>query len=78
MTTITLKMPEQLDRRLQKLARQRHTSRSAILREAAEHYVNDLRAQPESCLDLVSDLIGRVDGPEDLSYDKKRLQGFGE
>ncbi|MCK5804462.1 MAG: ribbon-helix-helix protein, CopG family [Lentisphaeria bacterium] len=78
MTTISLKISQALDQRLRHVARQRHTSRSAILREAAERYVVESVESPESCLALSADLIGCVDGPEDLSHNKAHLRGFGQ
>lgn len=78
MTTISLKIPTELDQRLRSVAAQRGTTRSAVLREAAERYVEQASEQTESCLALAGDLVGCVDGPEDLSYNKSRLQGFGQ
>jgi len=31
-----------------------------------------------SCLDLAKDLAGCVKGPEDLSFNKKRMGGYGQ
>ncbi|MDT8389142.1 MAG: ribbon-helix-helix domain-containing protein [Lentisphaeria bacterium] len=77
MTTISLKIPADLDRRLQQTAARRHTSRSALMREAAELYLSTDETA-ESCLCKVSDLVGSVDGPEDLSSNKDHLRGFGQ
>ena len=34
--------------------------------------------RPNSCLDLAKDLIGSVEGPSDLSFNKKYLKGYGQ
>lgn len=77
MTTISLKIPTTLEQRLANLARKRGTSRSEVVRSALERLVEDEDVRPGSCLALMSDLVGSVDGPSDLSYNKKRLEGFG-
>lgn len=76
MTTISLKVPEALERRLKHLAAKRRTTRSAVIREAIEQFARADRA--DSCLALASDLIGCVDGPPSLSHSKKHMQGFGQ
>jgi predicted transcriptional regulator len=78
MTTISLKIPTTLEQRLADLARKRGTSRSEVVRSALERLVDDEDVRPGSCLALMSDLVGSVDGPLDLSHNKKRLEGFGK
>ena len=78
MTTMSLKVPEVLERRLVCLAESRGASRSEVIRDALERFLNEKSAHPDSCLALASDLIGCVEGPADLSHNKKRLEGFGK
>ncbi len=78
MTTMTLKVPEVLGRRLARLAESRGASRSAVIREALERFLEETASQPDSCLARASDLIGCVEGPTDLSHNKKLLEGFGQ
>ena len=77
MTTVSLKVPAALEQRLARLAKSRGASRSAVIREALERLLNEASAHPDSCLALASDLIGSVEGPADLSHNKKHLEGFG-
>lgn len=77
MTTISLKVPAVLEQRLARLAKSRGASRSAVIREALERLLNEASAHPDSCLALASDLIGSVEGPADLSHNKKHFEGFG-
>ena len=77
MTTVSLKVPAVLEQRLARLARSRGASRSAVIREALERLLNEASAHPDSCLALASDLIGSVEGPADLSHNKKHLEGCG-
>jgi len=77
MTTISLKVPPALERRLRKLADESGRSRSEIIRNAVERFAAESSGRGDSCLTLASDLIGCVDGPADLSHNKKRLERFG-
>jgi len=77
-TTVSLKMPDVLERRLARLATSRGTTRSDLIREALERLLTDASAHSDSCLALASDLIGSVEGPADLSHNKAHLEGFGK
>jgi Arc/MetJ-type ribon-helix-helix transcriptional regulator len=78
MKTISVKVPEDLDLKLNAVAAKRRESKSAIIRAALDHLVKSSEAStPNSCLDLAKDLIGSVEGPPDLSYNKKHLKGYG-
>jgi Arc/MetJ-type ribon-helix-helix transcriptional regulator len=77
-TTVSLKMPERLERRLARLAESRGASRSDVIRDAVERLLDETADNPGSCLALASDLIGCVDGSADLSHNKKLLEGFGK
>lgn len=75
MRIASFKLPEELDRSITELARRRHTSRSAVVREAIERFVGEPAA---SAADLAGELVGCVEGPEDLSTSKAHMDGFGE
>ena len=76
MRTLSFKVPRDIDALLERLARQRGISRSAVIREALAAYA----APPKlSALDLAGDLVGAFKGgPPDLSSNSKYLEGFGE
>ena len=79
MKTLSLKLPESLLEKLDSVARKRGESRSALLREAIEAVIGgQSHMQDGSCLDLAKDLAGCVKGPEDLSFNKKRMDGYGQ
>jgi len=79
MKTLSLKLPESLLEKLDSAARKRGESRSALLREAIETVIGgESYIQDGSCLDLAKDLAGCVKGPEDLSFNKKRMDGYGQ
>lgn len=79
MKTLTVKIPEELEAKLERLVAQRGGSRSSLVRAALEELINsDEAVQPRSCLDLAKDLLGQADGPVDLSYNKKHLKGYGQ
>ena len=78
MKVLTVKVPEELDLKLTAVAARRRESKSALIRAALNHIVKSSEAiTPNSCLDLAKDLIGSVEGPADLSYNKKHLKGYG-
>ena len=77
MTTISLKVPEVLDFRLAQIAEKSGSSKSELIRNALERLVATKSARKCSCLSMASDLIGCVEGPADLSHNKKHMKGFG-
>jgi len=80
MTTITVKLPEELELRLQVAAKRRRTSRSEVIRQLVEQGLRTTRrAEAGSCYELAKDLCGSVKGaPRDLSTNKRYLQEFGK
>ena len=80
MKTISLRIPDSLDSRLEALARRSGQSKSDVVRAALEeHLKNGTRKRTMSAYDLVADLVGCIDeGPEDLASNKKYMEGYGE
>ena len=79
MKTLTVKVPEDLDLKLAAAAAKRGESKSDLIRTALELIVNTNEAIiPNSCLDLAKDIVGSVEGPSDLSRNKKYLKGYGQ
>jgi len=79
MRPLCLKVDESLHTRLAAAARKRGKSRSQLVRMALEAFLDMLEvAQPGSCHDVAADLAGCVEGPGDLSANKKYMQGFGK
>ena len=78
MKTLSLKLPESLDQQLTVHARQRRTTKSALVREALTGYLHP-KGTPRkgSFLDLAGDLIGSLEGPGDLSTNKDYLKDYG-
>lgn len=79
MTTISLKIPDDLVCRVDAEARAKRTSRSALMREALEEKLKSaaLESTP-SLYDRSADLCGRgTSGLGDLSSNPKHLEGFG-
>ncbi len=78
MNTISLKVPDTLAIRLEYAARQKGVSKSVLIRNALEAYLQtDGAEHPESALTRAADLIGVLSGPEDLSVNKDYLRDFG-
>lgn len=75
MRVVSIKLPEELDEQLSKIARRRNASRSAILREALEAFA---RGSHPSVAEVAGDLVGSLKGPRDLSSNSKHLAGYGK
>ncbi|MEN8132247.1 MAG: ribbon-helix-helix domain-containing protein [Pseudomonadota bacterium] len=79
MKTLTVKIPEELDRKLSSVARQLNRSRSELLRGALSSYLEKPEVSENiSALDLAGQLVGCIDGPEDLSTNETYLSDYGE
>jgi len=79
MKTLTVKVPEKLDLKLAAVAAKRGESKSNLIRTAIESILELNEAiAPNSCLDMAKDLVGSVEGPSDLSCNKKHLKGYGK
>ena len=79
MKTLSLRLSDPLDSRLTSLARKRGQTKSAVVRDILEEFLGDNRkASSASCLDLAGDLVGCIQGPGDLSVNKKYMGGFGK
>lgn len=81
MKTISLKVPAALHARLNRASKQRRQTKSQIVREAIEQFLNDEHHLPKkrsiSALELAGDLVGCVAGPGDLSTSPKHLEDLG-
>lgn len=78
MTTLTCKIPEDLNALLETAAEKEHVSKSVILREALEARLKKSKsARKSSAYDLVRHLSGSLEGPTDLATDPKYMKGFG-
>jgi predicted transcriptional regulator len=69
----TIKLPEPLDRQLTAIAKQRHSTRAKVLREALETFAK--RTPAPTASELAADLV--FDGPPDLSTNPKYMAGYG-
>ena len=79
MKILSIKLPEALHVKLNFAAKERGESRSALVREAIEAFIEDEDHTPRgSCLELAKDLAGVVKGPADLSSNKEHMRGYGQ
>lgn len=79
MRTLTVKLPQHLDDLLDRLARQRGVTRSAVLRDALKAYAAGGAAIKGSALEAAGDLVGSLTGlPRDLSTNPKYMKDFGK
>lgn len=79
MGTLTVKLSPLLEAQLEALVRRRGQRKSTLVREAIERLFAEPGEPPKgSVLDLLKDLKGIGNGPNDLSTNKKYMRGFGK
>jgi hypothetical protein len=79
MKTVSLKLNDALLRKLERAARERGQSKSAVIRSALEQFLNGERTiPPGSALEAALPWVGCCEGPGDLSTNPKYMEGFGE
>lgn len=68
-------------RQIERLAQARRTNMKEAIMEAVRHRLDALgepfRAEPESVLAGLEDIVGAAEGPADLSANKACLKGYG-
>ena len=80
MTTVTVKVSNELGARLKRISERRRVSKSLIIREALEEALGKQEcAESLSAYDLMKDGIGIVkSGCPDLATNPKYMEGFGK
>ena len=78
MKTISIKVPEGLAVRLDQAVAAAQRSKSDLIREAVEQYLarGDIRLEG-SFSTQGADLAGCLEGPHDLSFNPRHLDGYG-
>jgi hypothetical protein len=79
MVTITCKIPDELNERLEAEATRAMLPKSALVREALKRsFKRPRQPRKKTAFDRVRDLCGIVkDGPSDMSTNPKYMDGFG-
>jgi hypothetical protein len=78
MKTVTVKIPADLNARLEAAARRQRVPKSAIIRQMLEAGVRRTRNAPKPTgYDLAKHLAGSLHGPPDLATNPKYMEGFG-
>ena len=79
MKTLSLKLPEALDRQLAAAVAKRGISKNDLVREALAAYLGRTEeAGMGSILSLAGKLVGCVEGPHDPSTHPRYLEDFGK
>ncbi len=81
MTTLTVKIPEALERSIAMAARRERVTKSELVRRAMAKYVaqSGKDRKYRSALDLAGGLIGSVrGGPTDLATNAKYMNDYGK
>jgi predicted transcriptional regulator len=75
MSSTSIKLPADLDRRVTEMAKKRHVTRAKVLREALDALAKE--GEKPTVASLAADLIGSIDGPADLATNPKYMTGYG-
>jgi Ribbon-helix-helix protein, copG family len=79
MKTLSLKLPPSLSAKLDRAAKKRGQTKSAVVRAALEQFLNGHEVVPPgSALEAVQPWVGCAEGPRDLATNPKYMEGFGE
>ncbi len=79
MKTLSLRVSDTLDKTLQREAKRRRTSKTALVKKVLEDHFAARNGHKKATVgELAGDLIGCLEGPGDLSYNPKYLEGFGK
>jgi predicted transcriptional regulator len=74
--TVSVKLPPALAAWLTQQARELRRTKSDLVRQALERQRST--SSQGTCMELMQDICGSVQGPTDLSTNPKHLAGFGE
>ena len=80
MTTITCKIPDDLNEQLEAEAARKLLPKSALIREALERSLkHSQKARRQTAFDRIQPLCGIIkDGPNDVSTNPKYMKDFGQ
>ncbi len=75
--TLSIKVPVEVRKKLERVARERQTTASELVRQALG-VVIESKSRDGSCYELSEDLFDDLGtGPRDLSTNKRHLESFG-
>ena len=78
MKTISIKVPQALAARIEEAAEATGRSKSDLLRDAIEQYLlRGALSTARSISSEATDLSGCLEGPDDLSFNPRHLEGYG-
>lgn len=80
MKTLSIKIPEKLDRQLTSEVARRHVPKSVLVREVLSQHFSGASStgKQSSFLERAGDVIGRYSGPGDVSTNPKYMKDFGK
>ncbi len=78
MRTISLKLSDKLHAKLTRVAKHRGQTKSDLVRNALEEFLNGHRPRVATVAELAGDLLGSAEGPGDLSTNRKYMEGYGK
>jgi hypothetical protein len=77
--TVSLKLPRALDAKLTAAAKRRRTTKSEVVRQALDSFLNGQKPRKKgSFLEVAGDIIGCIEGPGDLSTNPEYMRDFGK
>jgi hypothetical protein len=79
MKTLSLELPDKVATRLGALAKRQNKTSADLAKALIEDFLGKHNGhhQKTTCGQLAGNLIGSLEGPGDLSYNKNHMEGFG-
>jgi len=79
MSTVTCKLPPELDARLSATSRAQRMTKSEVIRALLDAHLSPRAAKRQvRAYDVVRHVVGTLSGPRDLSHRADHLDDFGE
>ena len=79
MKTLTVRLPEILERQVSSAAMRAGVSKASLVRDAIDAYLErSLETNERSAFDAFEGIIGVLSGPHDLATNPKHMEGFGQ
>ena len=80
MKTVSVKLNDAVANQLHLTAKRMRASKSVVVQKALKAFLsaNGQNHDTGTCADLAGNLLGSLEGPGDLSFNPKHMEGFGK
>ena len=80
MKTVSIKLNDAVANQLHRTAKRMRSSKSVVVQKALKAFLstNGHKYDGGTCAELAGSLLGSLEGPGDLSFNPKYMEGFGK